>query len=277
MRHTAQVLHTAHTTRLYKCCTQSVQLNKHSAKKKEELYVSKKWCRWQLSSSAMLMWFTLIKQHVHSHWHCCCSHCLRWQWECHCCIWNSKQHDHVTCSYCNTHWNVLMYDNISKRIPYHVPDSWYNQQKSTYLDSESELCWCTTVNEFSSDSMWYVFIQTRHSHQTVQEWPLSEKSEHTEQAAADQQRELNQHQQLQRQEWQHMHCKEWGPCELSALRHISVWHLHCCCCWCYCCWACCTRVSADIFNQERFHIQKLWVKKLKKKEKEKSYVRWEDL
>jgi len=42
MRHTAQVLHTAHTTRLYKCHTQSVQLDKHSAKKKEELYVLKK-------------------------------------------------------------------------------------------------------------------------------------------------------------------------------------------------------------------------------------------
>jgi hypothetical protein len=67
---------------------------------------------------------------------------------------------------------------------------------------------------------------------------------------------------------------KWGPCELSALRYVSVWHLHCCCCWCCCCWACCMRVSVDIFNQEKFHIWKLWVKKLKKKRKKKSYIRW---
>jgi len=42
MRHTAQVSHTAHTTRLYKCYAQSVQLDKHSVKKKEELYVLKR-------------------------------------------------------------------------------------------------------------------------------------------------------------------------------------------------------------------------------------------
>jgi len=41
MRHTAQVSHTAHMTRLYKCRTQLIQLDKHSAKKKEELYVPK--------------------------------------------------------------------------------------------------------------------------------------------------------------------------------------------------------------------------------------------
>ncbi len=80
--------------------------------------------------------------------------------------------------------------------------------------------------------------------------------------------------QPQGQERQHMRCKGWGPCELSASRHVLVQHLHCCCCCCGCCWACCTRVSADIFNQERFYIQKLSVKKLKKKEKEKLYVRW---
>jgi hypothetical protein len=38
----------------------------------------------------------------------------RWQWVHHCCVQSSEQHDHVTCSCCNTHWNVLMYNNISK-------------------------------------------------------------------------------------------------------------------------------------------------------------------
>jgi len=277
MRHIAQMSHTAHTTRLYKCHTQPVQLNKHSAKKKEELYIFKKWCRWWPLSLTTLMWFVLTEQHTHSHWHCCCSHHLRWQWEHHCCIQNSKQRDHTTCSYCNTHWNVLMYNDILKRVLYHMSDSWYNWQKSTHSDFKSELHWCTTADEFSFGSMWYIFVQTECSHQAAQEWSLSEKSEHTEQAAADQQRRLNQHQQLQEWGQQCMHCKEQEPCELSALRHVLIQHLHCCCCWCCCCWACCTRVNADIFNQERFHIQKLWVKKLKKKEKEKLYVRWGDL
>ncbi len=280
MRHTAQMLHTVCITRLYKCCTQPVWLNKHSTMKKEELYVLKKWHRWWLSSStAVLMWFFSAEQQAHSHWHhCCCPHCSRWQWEHHCCIQNSDMCGHATCSYCNTHQNVLMYNDISKRVSYHVSDSWHNWQKSTYLDSKSELHWCTTVNEFSSDSVWCIAVQTEHSHWTAQRWLLSEKSECTEWAAADQQKELNQHQQPQEQEQQHTHCKEWGLCELSASRHISVWHLHCCCCcWCCCCWACHMRVSADIFNQERFHIQKLWVKKLKKKEKKKLYVRWEGL
>ncbi len=248
MRHTAQMLHTAHTTRLYKCCTQLIWLSKHSAKKKEELYVFKRQHRWWLSLSATLMWFVLTEQQAHPHWHCCCSHCLRWQWECHCCIWNSKQRGHTTCSYCNTHWNVLMYDNISKRMSYCVSNSWYNQQKPTHLDSELELHWCTTDNEFSFDSMWYIVVQTEHSHQTAWWWLLSEKSECTEWAAADQQRKLNQHQHLQEQGRQHTCCKEWVLCELSALRYVPVWHLHCCCCWCCCCWACCTKVSVDIFN-----------------------------
>jgi hypothetical protein len=53
------------------------------------------------------------------------------------------------------------------------------QQKSTHSDSESELHWCMTVNEFSSDSMWYIAVQTEHSHWAAWEWPLSERSEHT--------------------------------------------------------------------------------------------------
>jgi len=145
--------HIAHMTRLYKCHTQLIQLNKHSAKKKEELYISKEQHRWWSSLSVTLMWFVLTEQQAHPHWHCCCSHYLRWQWECHCCIQNSEQHDHVTCSYCNTHWNVLMYNDISKRVSYHMSDSWYNQQKSTHSDFKSELHWCTMNNEFSSDSM----------------------------------------------------------------------------------------------------------------------------
>jgi len=51
---------------------------------------------------------------------------------------------------------------------------------------------------------------------------LSERSECTEQAAADQQKELNQHQQSQEQKQQCMHHKEQELCELSALRHVSV-------------------------------------------------------
>ncbi len=188
MRHTAQMLHTVCMTRLYKCHTQLIQLNKHSAKKKEELYISKRWHRWWLLSSVtVLMQFFSAEQQAHSHWHhCCCSHCLRWQWERHCCVQNSDMCDHTTCSYCNTHWNVLTYNDILKRTPYCVSDSWHNWQKPTHSDSESELHWCTTVNEFSSDSMWCVAVWTEHSHQAVQEWLLSERSEYTEQAAADQ-------------------------------------------------------------------------------------------
>jgi hypothetical protein len=104
----------SHMTRLYKCHTQSVQLNKHSVKKKEELYISKRQHRWWPPLLTALMWFFLTEQQAHSHWHCCCSHHLRWQWEHHCCIQNSEQCDHVTCSYCNTHQNVLMYNDISK-------------------------------------------------------------------------------------------------------------------------------------------------------------------
>ena len=96
---------------LLRCHTQLIQLNKHSVKKKEESYVFKKQCRWQPPLSAMLMWFVLTEQHTHSHWHCCCSHHLRWQWERYCCIQNSEQRDHTTCSYCNIHWNVLMYND----------------------------------------------------------------------------------------------------------------------------------------------------------------------
>jgi len=169
MRHTAQVSHTVCTTRLYKCCTQPVWLDKHSTKKKEELYVPKRQHKWQPPSlTVMLMWSFLIEQQVHSHWHyCCCSHHLRWQWERHYCIQNSNMHDHVTCSYCNTHWNVLMYNDILKRVSYHMSDSWHNWQKPTHFDSESKLHWCTTADEFSSDSVWCVAVWMKHSHQTV--------------------------------------------------------------------------------------------------------------
>ena len=75
-------------------------------------------------------------------------------------------------------------------MSYCVSDSQYNCQKSTCSDFKSKLCWCTMTDEFSSAAMWYRFVQTEHSH-WAQEWSWSEKSEHTEQAAADQQRELN--------------------------------------------------------------------------------------
>ncbi len=183
--------HTAHMTRLYKCHTQLIQLNKHSIKKKEELYILKSQYRWWLSSSMMSVWSVLTEQHAHSHWHCCCSHCSRWQWEHHCCIWNSEQHDHITYSYCNTYQNVLMYDDILKKAPYCVSNSWYNWQKSTHLNFESELHWCTTADEFSSDSMWHIVVQTECSHWAAQEWSWSEKSECNKQAAVDQQRKQN--------------------------------------------------------------------------------------
>ena len=132
-----------------------------------------------------------------------------------------------------------------------------------------------TDNKSSSDSVWYVAVQTECSHQAAQEWSLSERSEHIKQAAVDQQREQNWHQHSQKQKQQHKRHTKQGLYKLSAQWHILVWHLHddCCCC-CCCCWADHTRVSADIFNQKRFHIQKMSMKKLKKKEKEKLYVRW---
>ena len=179
------MLHTVHTTRLYKCCAQPVWLNKHSTKKKEELYVPKRQHRWWSPLSVMLMWFFLTEQQAYPHWHYCHSHCLRWQWEHHCCVQNSEQCGHTTCSYCNTHWNVLMYNNILKRVSYCVFNSQYNWQKSTHSDSESELHWCITVNEFSSAAMWYSFVQTECCHWAEWEWLLSDKSEHTKQAAVD--------------------------------------------------------------------------------------------
>ena len=81
---------------------------------------------------------------------------------------------------------TLMYNNISKRVSYHVPDSWHNQQTSTHSDSELRSHLCTMINEFSPDLMWCVAVQTEHSHWAAQEWLLSEKSECTEWAAVDQ-------------------------------------------------------------------------------------------
>jgi hypothetical protein len=266
MRHTAQVSHTAHTTRLYKCCTQPVWLNKHSTKKKEELYVSKSdiddnrphWWRCnssQLSSRLILIDIIVVVLIIQDD-----NENIIVAYRTVTCVVTPLA---VTATLIEMFWCTTHF----KRVSYCVSDSWHNWQKSTHSDSESESCWCTTADEFSFDSMWCIVVQTEHSHWAAQEWLLSEKSECTEWAAADQQRELNQHQQPQGWE-QHMHCKEWGLCELSASRHISVWHLHCCCCWCCCCWACCMRVSADIFNQERFHIQscewRSWRRKKKK-------------
>jgi hypothetical protein len=153
----------------------------------------------------------------------CCSHHLRWQWVHHCCIQSSEQCDHITCSCCNTHWNVLTYNDILKEhhIAFWQSDNW---QKNTF-DSESELHWCTTTDEFSSELMWYS-LQTKHCHWAKWEWSLSERSEHTKQAAVDQQREQNWHQCSQKWEWQHECCTRWELYKLSALRHILVWHLH---------------------------------------------------
>ncbi len=46
--------------------------------------------------------------------------------------------------------------------------------------------WCTTADEFLSDLMWYNFVQTEHCYWAEWEWSLSERSEHTKQAAVDQ-------------------------------------------------------------------------------------------
>jgi hypothetical protein len=71
------------------------------------------------------------------------------------------------------------------------------------------------TDEFSSDSMWYIAVQTEHSLSSTR-MTLVWESEHTEWAAADQQRELNQHQQPQEWEQQHTHCKNEGSvsCQL---------------------------------------------------------------
>jgi hypothetical protein len=191
--HCSDVTHSSYT-RLYKCHTQSVQLNKHSKRRKKS-------CMYLRNiddnpHQQCVMWFFLSWAAGSSSLTLLLFSSFRWQWEHHCCIQNSEQCDHVTCSYCNTHWNVLMYNDIWKEC-HTVCLTVDTTQKSTHSDSESELHWCTTADEFSSDSVWYKAVQTEHSHWAAQEWLLSEKSEHTEWAAADQQRELNQHQQLQ--------------------------------------------------------------------------------
>ena len=100
--------------------------------------------------------------------------------------------------------------------------------------------------------MWYDSVQTKHCHWAEQEWPLSEKSEHTKQAAVDQPQEQNWHQCLHRQEQQHKHCTRQELYQLLALRHILVWHLHDDSCWCCCCcWACHTKVSAEMCQSRK--------------------------
>ncbi len=48
-----------------------------------------------------------------------------------------------------------------------------------------------TVDEFSSATVWYSFVQTEHCHWAEQEWPLFDESERTKQAAVDQQKKQN--------------------------------------------------------------------------------------
>ncbi len=47
------------------------------------------------------------------------------------------------------------------------------------------------TDEFSSAAVWYSFVQTECYHWTEQEWPLSERNEHTKQAAVDQSQRQN--------------------------------------------------------------------------------------
>jgi hypothetical protein len=153
-----------------------------------------------------------------------------------------------------------------KRAPYCVPDSWDNRQKSTHSDSESGLHLCTTVNEFSPGLMWCVAVQTEHSLSSTRMTLVWEKwaywasccwsTKRTESTST-----------ATKQRQQHTHCREWGPCELSASdtylydTYIVV-------------------VVVDVlllslsYKSQCWHIQsrkvshtKLWVKKLKKKEK----------
>ena len=127
----------------------------------------------------------------------------------------------------------------------HNTDSQYNCQKSTHFNSESESHWCMTADEFSSAAVWYSFVQTECCHWAEQEWSLSEKSEHTKQAAVDQPWEQNWHQCSHKWEWWCKHYTRQELYKLSALRHILVWHLHDDSCWCCCCWMCYMRVSAE--------------------------------
>jgi hypothetical protein len=78
-----------------------------------------------------------------------------------------------------------------KRVSYCVSDCQYNWQKSTHSDFKSESHWCTMTDEFLSELMWYNSVQTKCCHQTEQEWPLFERSEHTNQAAVNQLRKQN--------------------------------------------------------------------------------------
>jgi hypothetical protein len=58
---------------------------------------------------------------------------LRWQWEHHCCIQNSEQHDHHL-QLSQHSLKCLMYDNILKKSVIHVFDSWYNcRNQHTWL------------------------------------------------------------------------------------------------------------------------------------------------
>jgi hypothetical protein len=122
--------HTAHTTRLYKCHTQPVQLNKHSAKKKEELYVFKSNIddnHPHSSGVILLSWaagsFSLTSLLLFSS--------SRWQWEHHCCIQNSK---HVVTSLAVTatliemFWCTMTFQKMSYCVWQLI-----QQQKSTHL------------------------------------------------------------------------------------------------------------------------------------------------
>jgi len=87
-----------------------------------------------------------------------------------------------------------MYDDISKKASYCIFNSQYNCQKSTHFDSELKSCWCTTADEFLFAAVWYDSVWIKHCHWAEWEWSLSEKSEHTKQAAVNQPQEQNWHQ-----------------------------------------------------------------------------------
>jgi hypothetical protein len=67
--------------------------------------------------------------------------------------------------WCTTHF---------KRVSYCMSDSWYNLQKSTHSDSESELHWCTMMMS-SHLIQCDTFLYKQNIHIEQQEWPLSEK------------------------------------------------------------------------------------------------------
>jgi hypothetical protein len=171
--------------------------------------------------SSSVMWFFLTEQQAHSHWHhCCCSHHSRWQWEHHCCIQNSEcmvTSLAVTATLTEMFWCTMTFQKSVILCVWQLIQ--LAEINTLWLWIRIALMY--NSDEFSSDSMWCIAVQTEHSHWAARMTLVWEKwvywvsccwsTKRTESTST-----------ATREEQQHMHCKEWGPCELSALRHIPV-------------------------------------------------------